>query len=69
MAKHESIGTVGRRAVGEGTNLAVRAADADLDGADLDLGGRADVGHGVLEQGDFSLLRYDSDGFHDWTVV
>jgi len=64
VAEHQKIGAIRRGAVGEGADLAVGAADADLDGPNLEFGGRGHTRHGVLEQGDLPFRGNDTDGSH-----
>ena len=68
VSEHEIIGAIGWRAVGEGTDFAVGAADAHFDHANLRVPRLTQRGHDVLiEQDDFAFLRIDTDGSHDFS--
>ena len=64
VPEHEIVGTGRRISVDEGADFAVRAADADIDGADSDLIISLKSGNRVFEDSNFSLTGSDAYCFH-----
>src|SRR5882762_7754974 len=64
VAEHQVIAALRRSAVGKGADLPVRATNPDLNGPELQFGGRVHLRHRMLKQSHFAFRGDDTDGSH-----